>query len=95
MEDDSVNAGAVKLQSKRQARQYMNRKVRYMLGRCCLLWQYIACIKSCLAVSSNYRTHVSFMLMIRSIKWWVIYPMQGGFNRPLAVERTGEKALRN
>jgi hypothetical protein len=35
------------------------------------------------------------MLMIRSIKWWVISPMQGGFNRPLAVERTGEKALRN
>jgi U4/U6.U5 small nuclear ribonucleoproteins len=30
VEDDSVNAGAVKLQSKRQARQYMNRKVRYI-----------------------------------------------------------------
>lgn len=44
-EDDASNAGAVKVQSKRAARQYMNRK--------------------------------------------------GGFNRPLAVERTGEKALRN
>jgi U4/U6.U5 small nuclear ribonucleoproteins len=34
VEDDSVNAGAVKLQSKRQARQYMNRKVRSIRHNC-------------------------------------------------------------
>lgn len=33
MDDESANAGAVKTETKRSARQYMNRKVR-----CCVSW---------------------------------------------------------
>ena len=46
-----MNAGAVKLQSKRQARQYMNRKVRVMCGG--LLWHRLACIQLLLSASST------------------------------------------
>ena len=79
------------MQSKRAARQYMNRKVR---SRCCapLRAFYVVQFRE-LVLRGCHRRRLACALRQLVMPWFMA--PQGGFNRPLAVERTGEKALRN
>ncbi len=85
-EDDSAKAGAVKVKSTRQARQYMNRRVS-LPALCDVMAVQGAQDVYVVVLSVPFRPSCSLGRCAALA--------QGGFNRPLAVERTGEKALRN